>query len=272
MKKIVIVFMCFVSIIAMCACNKEEKSELELYFIGLKNLYPDGINLDNGWYKMTLTLSQEKDNGETLNVTRTMIGNLDFLMFNNQNYTRGYNAKIIEAYYKETRLEHNSLDPKADYKITNIYTYINRNNAFRSVETILNGEVVDSYTEGSNSYNSELRVECNTDFNYISYFDYDVLGTFSKHREDIYKIINDKHIQIINNSFIDHIYFNENYEIYKHVTLKSSENSYYQISKYNCILILEKCNKYDFEMPTEYDRKMEDNELNIYCFETECIT
>lgn len=265
MKKIIIILICFVSIFSLLACDK--KSELELFFREMKTTNKLGVFLNDGWYEVSDELTKFYDDGRRIYIYRYLAG--DFVFENDIDYSlNGYEGYVEQSIYKETIIEYGA-DSETPIKMTKIETITCEKNVFRSVETTINGEVVERYTEGSNEYNSSIyfTYECDTWYQMVyssiyqneDFFDENI-KEFCENDENMI-VKDDCLISFKSSGWIDTIHFDESFGVSSHSLTRYGLYNPDSNNTTSYLSIIRKCNECAVEVPSDYEKELKDGTL-----------
>ena len=141
MKKIFLLIVVFLQFIVLLGCDKEEKTSLDIFVDEFKEVYPEGYQLENGWYEVSMST--------TLYKLHTGERNVSSILFNGElEFTGKYEGVVKKSMFLNNTFSYDGFTNNASQS-ESVEIMSNGTNFYRNVEKIKNQELVEKYSEGS---------------------------------------------------------------------------------------------------------------------------
>lgn len=266
MKKVTIFLLFSIFILTLCGCSKEAKSDLDVFVEKFQSLYPNGYQINDGWYELDVsTVFYDSQSGKKKITSSSFVGDLEF------GSQEEYSGKVKSSICTIFTVTYDDFDASIPLEAEYSETYTKGSNLYRLKRTTLNSSVISEYSEGSNALdNISFFFRLGTDFSNV-----DMLPTYAR-MERIYKSIEISNnvlsvvrysFDSINGKVTDEYYFDESYQLIKCIQIDQAHfytggtlDSYYNIK------VLRRIDGKNIEVPTEYDKELRIDNKEVFRF------
>lgn len=253
MKKIFLIMIVLLQLVILFGCEKNGKTTLEIFAEEFKEVYPEGYQLENGWYEVSMSTTWYKlHTGERKVSSIRFNGELEF-------YGKYYGI-VKKSVFLNNTLSYDGFTSNV-LQSESVEIMSNETSFYRSVEKTKNQELIEKYTEGT-----EKLDEINFSFSFgRDDENVHLLSEFITY--DMYKLIEFDNMHNIltivwelgadqqggKRSVIDKYWFDDEYKIIKLFRIERKE--YGDDSKYDVysVKVLQKCEEIDITVPNEYE-------------------
>ncbi|MCM1130937.1 MAG: hypothetical protein NC310_08155 [Roseburia sp.] len=265
MKKFSIILIFIIYVFTLCGCNKENKSDLDLFIEKYQSLYPNGYQLNDGWYELSVSsILYDSKSGKKKLESSFFIGNLEFT--SNEEYYGNVKSSLCEI----STFVYDDFDATVPLEVEYSQSYTKNTQLYRLRRKTLNSSIIEEYSEGSHALdNISFFFRLGTEI-----YDPDMLLTYAK-MDKIYKSIeiSNNVLSVMRYSFdstngkvTDEYYFNDSYQLIKCIRIDQAHYYLGGLNSYYTIKVLKRIDEKTIEMPTEYDREVGIDKEEVFYF------
>lgn len=264
MKKIFLIIVVFLQFAVLLGCEKGEKTSLDLFVDEFEEVYPEGYQLENGWYEVSMSTTWYKlHTGERKVSSVRFNGELEF--------EGKYSGIVKKSIFLNNTLSYDGFTNNV-LSSESAGIMSNGTSFYRNIEKIQNGELIEKFSEGT-----EKLEEIYFSFSFGRDDEYaHLLSEFATY--DMYKLIEFDNIRSVltivwelgadqqggKKNVTDKYWFDDEYKIIKLSRIERID--YGDDSKYDIysVKVLQKCEEIDVSVPAEYDKEFIVDKNNIF--------